>query len=228
MALAQAADFHAPLDAPDATATADNPLCGDRATVEVSLETPLAEMANGDRRIMAVAHRTRGCILCQAAANAMADAAPGHSAASVREVAGELRRMLAEDGTAPAGDWADLGVFAPVPPPQKPPYLRTVAVRCLERGPGSRRREALKRYRAGSAGKRSNRAACGRAFRSRVSRPGSRPASGNARPWRGWTRLPACRSRLPAPRRSRRRANSCRRRTRHPPRPRNRGQARRA
>ena len=46
MALAQAADFHAPLDAPDATATADNPLCGDRATVEVSLETPLAEMAN--------------------------------------------------------------------------------------------------------------------------------------------------------------------------------------
>ena len=34
MALAQAADFHAPLDAPDATATADNPLCGDRATVD--------------------------------------------------------------------------------------------------------------------------------------------------------------------------------------------------
>lgn len=114
MALAQAADFHAPLHAPDATATADNPLCGDRATVEVSLETPLAEVANGDRRIMAVAHRTRGCILCQAAANAMADAAPGHSAASVREVAGELRRMLAEDGMAPTGDWADLGVFAPV------------------------------------------------------------------------------------------------------------------
>lgn len=114
MALAQAAGSQIPLDAPDATATADNPLCGDRATVEVSLETPSTVSGNGDRRIVAVAHRTRGCALCQAAANAMANAAPGHTAASVRAAADTLRRMLAEDGAAPDGDWAELGVFAPV------------------------------------------------------------------------------------------------------------------
>ena len=114
MALAQVANFHAPLDAPDAVASADNPLCGDRATVEVSLTDTSTEMGNGERRIAAVAHRTRGCALCQAAANAMASAAPGNTAASVRETAEALRRMLVEGGAAPGGDWAEFDIFAPV------------------------------------------------------------------------------------------------------------------
>ena len=114
MALAQAVGFQMPLDAPDATATADNPLCGDRATVEVSLNSPPAGSGDGERRIVAVAHRIRGCALCQAAANALAKAAPGHTAASVREVARALRRMLAEEGAVPDGNWAEFGLFAPV------------------------------------------------------------------------------------------------------------------
>ena len=47
------------LETPQARVTVDNPLCGDRVTLELNL---------ADGRVSEVGHRVRGCLLCQAAA----------------------------------------------------------------------------------------------------------------------------------------------------------------
>ena len=90
---------------PDATATADNPLCGDRVTLDVRL-------AGG--RIADLAHHTRGCVLCKAAAAILTERAVGATGEESAAAAGELRAMLEARGPAPGGAWADLAAFAPV------------------------------------------------------------------------------------------------------------------
>jgi len=103
--LARAAYGHGALAPPRRFATRDNPLCGDQVTVEVRL-------AGG--AVAAVAHRVKGCLLCQAAASAIGHYAPGAAVADVRAVAAQLRRMLREDGALPEGLWPELAAFAPV------------------------------------------------------------------------------------------------------------------
>ena len=90
---------------PDATATADNPLCGDRVTFDVRI-------AAG--RIADIAHHTRGCVLCKAAAAILAERAVGTTGAEAAAAADELRAMLEANGPPPAGEWADLAAFVPV------------------------------------------------------------------------------------------------------------------
>ncbi|MEZ5861777.1 MAG: iron-sulfur cluster assembly scaffold protein, partial [Geminicoccaceae bacterium] len=51
------------LEHPGGTATTDNPLCGDRVTLDLEGEAG---------RVAAVAHKTRGCLLTQAAASLLA------------------------------------------------------------------------------------------------------------------------------------------------------------
>ncbi|HJP23489.1 MAG: iron-sulfur cluster assembly scaffold protein [Alphaproteobacteria bacterium] len=92
------------LDAPDASVTLDNPLCGDRITLDVTLD--------GDR-VSAVGHHVRGCALCQAAAAVMAAAAVGENQGDAEAARTALATML-EGGTAPDGPWAELAVFEPV------------------------------------------------------------------------------------------------------------------
>jgi nitrogen fixation protein NifU and related proteins len=92
------------LDAPDGSATLDNPLCGDVVTVEVRVEGAL---------VTQLAHRVRGCVLCQAAAALLARAppAPASALAAARRLAAEVLGGAA----APAeGPWAALDAFAPV------------------------------------------------------------------------------------------------------------------
>ena len=48
---------------PTSSATVDNPLCGDRVTLDLSIK---------DGRIAEIAHHVRGCLLCQASAAALA------------------------------------------------------------------------------------------------------------------------------------------------------------
>ena len=93
------------LDAPDSSATADNPLCGDRVTIDLRLD---------DGQVAEIAQHTRGCVLCKAAASIVAKHAAGHSAAALREIGAALAAMLKSDGPAPEGDWAELEAFAPV------------------------------------------------------------------------------------------------------------------
>jgi nitrogen fixation NifU-like protein len=67
-------------------------------------------------RVAALAQRVRGCMLCQAAANAVAQSAPGLSSAEIETVRDGLAAMLRGDdvpGWPPAG-WDSLALFEPV------------------------------------------------------------------------------------------------------------------
>jgi NifU-like protein involved in Fe-S cluster formation len=103
VALARARTGSGSLAAPDAAATRDNPMCGDQVTVEVSVE--------GDR-VAALAHRVRGCVLCEAAAALLGRTAPGRPVAEVAAAREQVAALL--DGGAPALGWAELEVFTPV------------------------------------------------------------------------------------------------------------------
>jgi nitrogen fixation NifU-like protein len=93
------------LEAPDASVTIDNPLCGDRVTLDVSL---------ADGRVSAIGHKVRGCLLCQAAAAVIAARAPGETPAALQELAGRLGVAIRKDPAATAGLWPELAAFAPV------------------------------------------------------------------------------------------------------------------
>ena len=85
VALAREATGAGRLAAPAASATRDNPLCGDRVTFDV-------QVAGG--RVVALAHRVRGCILCQASAAFLGKHAPGHGRAELAEARGRLAALL--------------------------------------------------------------------------------------------------------------------------------------
>lgn len=78
---------------PDARGEAHNPACGDRVGVELTLE---------GGHIAALAHQTQACVLTQASAALLAQAAPGCDRAGVSALADEIKAMLA-GGAAPAG-----------------------------------------------------------------------------------------------------------------------------
>lgn len=93
------------LESPDASVTVDNPLCGDRVSMDVHV---------GGGCLRGVAHRVRGCLLCEAAASIIAANAVGETAGELAAVAHALGDAL----TTGFGDrplpWAELAVFAPV------------------------------------------------------------------------------------------------------------------
>ncbi|HKQ46106.1 MAG TPA: iron-sulfur cluster assembly scaffold protein [Rhizomicrobium sp.] len=78
---------------PDAMATAHNPACGDRITVEITLAGSL---------IQALAHTTQACVLTQASAALLAAQAPGRDQAALTALAGAVGAFL-DGGKAPAG-----------------------------------------------------------------------------------------------------------------------------
>ena len=91
------------LSDPSASATVDNPLCGDRITLDVTLD---------DGAIKAVAHQVRGCALCQASAAVIATASIGQTPDAALAGRETLKAVL--KGGSAAAPWADLGIFAPV------------------------------------------------------------------------------------------------------------------
>ena len=92
------------LDRPTASATVDNPLCGDRVTVDLVLQHGV---------VAAIGHQVRGCLLCNAASSVLARRGIGRDGAALRAVATEFDAMIREDGPAP-DDWPDLACFRPV------------------------------------------------------------------------------------------------------------------
>jgi len=100
---AQAAHGHGQLAAADGEAKLDNPLCGDRVCMQVV-------MASG--RIVALAHETKGCLLCRAAASVAGLRAAGHDAAGVMAAVAALESLL-QQGTPPPADWPELAMFEP-------------------------------------------------------------------------------------------------------------------
>jgi nitrogen fixation NifU-like protein len=93
------------LETPQASVTVDNPLCGDRVTLDLDL---------ADGRVRAVGHRVRGCLLCQAAAAAIGRRAPGATPAALRVVARDLGEAIAGAPEATGKSWPELAAFAPV------------------------------------------------------------------------------------------------------------------
>jgi nitrogen fixation NifU-like protein len=93
------------LEAPQTSVTVDNPLCGDRVTLDLNL---------ADGRVREVGHKVRGCLLCQAAAAAIGRRAPGATPAGLRAVAKDLGDAIAGAPEAAGRSWPELAAFAPV------------------------------------------------------------------------------------------------------------------
>lgn len=100
---AQAAHGHGQLAAASGEAKLDNPLCGDRVRMQVAV-------ASG--HIAAVAHETKGCLLCRAAASALGLRAAGQDEAGITAVANDLESMLKNGAPTPAA-WPELSMFEP-------------------------------------------------------------------------------------------------------------------
>lgn len=90
------------LAAPTFKAMRDNPLCGDRVTMEIRLDD--------QGRIAELAHKVRGCALCEASASALTPRAVGHTAAEIAELRREMDSVLAGE----AQGTGDFAAFAPV------------------------------------------------------------------------------------------------------------------
>ena len=79
------------LAAPDASAMAANPACGDRVSVTVTMK---------DGRVAELAHDTHGCLLTQASAAILGTAGAGLDAAALATLEAGVRAML-KDGAPP-------------------------------------------------------------------------------------------------------------------------------
>ena len=93
------------LAAPQASATAHSKLCGSTVTVDLVLD--------GDT-VVDFAHDVKACALGQASSSIMARHVIGASAAELRHLREDVRRMLKENGAPPGGRWADVAVLEPV------------------------------------------------------------------------------------------------------------------
>jgi len=86
---------------PDASATAHNPACGDRVTVDVQVQ---------DGRITALAHHTQACVLTQASAAILGAEAQGLSPAEIRALADNVAAML-QGGPTPSPPFSAFSVY---------------------------------------------------------------------------------------------------------------------
>ena len=101
--LANAAHGHGQLGAATGEAKLNNPLCGDRVRMQVRVEAG---------RIVELAHETRGCLLCRAAASLLGQRGVGLAAADVDAAAATLEARLAQNAEAPSG-WPEFEAFNP-------------------------------------------------------------------------------------------------------------------
>ena len=93
------------LDRPDARVTVNNPVCGDRVTMEIRLS---------DDRVAAVAHKVRGCLLCEAAASIIGANAPGATRAEIAATRKAVTALIEDGAKIPADGWGALSIFHPV------------------------------------------------------------------------------------------------------------------
>ena len=90
------------LEHPHVTVSCDNPLCGDRTTLDLETEAG---------RVTALAHKTRGCLLTEAAAALIAGHGPGRELEALAAAAPAVRAFLEGEAEPP---WPELAMFAPV------------------------------------------------------------------------------------------------------------------
>ena len=105
LALARSREGAGSLPEPNVSATINNPLCGDRVTMDLALD--------GGGTVTALAHRVRGCALCEAAAAAISRHAAGLDAPAI-EAASAAADAILRGEALPAGSWPEIALFAPV------------------------------------------------------------------------------------------------------------------
>lgn len=91
------------LDGATVTARVDNPVCGDRVTVDLALD--------GDT-VTAVGAKVQGCALCQASVALIAENVVGQPVTILPTVADAVDAYLA--GRSEGTPWPTLTIFAPV------------------------------------------------------------------------------------------------------------------
>jgi nitrogen fixation NifU-like protein len=104
VARARAAFGEGRLAAPAASITLDNPLCGDRVTLDLD---------RAEDAVKAIKHAVKGCLLCTASAATIAEFGQDRSPAELRAMA-EAARALMKDGTPVPEKFAALRIFTPV------------------------------------------------------------------------------------------------------------------
>ena len=103
VALAKAKTGAGKLASPTRSARRDNPLCGDRVTVDVRLDD--------EGRIAELAHQVRGCLICQASASALSSVAVGRDKAGIEAIRHDAERAIGRE----EGETSELfAAFTPV------------------------------------------------------------------------------------------------------------------
>jgi nitrogen fixation NifU-like protein len=92
------------LPAAAASITVDNPLCGDRVTLDLE--------RSGDT-VKAIGHEVKGCLLCAASAATIAQLGSNRSPAELRDMTFAVKALMKE-GTPVPEQFAALRVFSPV------------------------------------------------------------------------------------------------------------------
>jgi nitrogen fixation NifU-like protein len=89
---------------PAATVTLDNPLCGDRVTID---------LARQDGRVSAIGHEVKGCLLCEAAAATIAAFGRNRAPDELRDLRSAVTALMKQGTPAPA-PFSSLAIFTPV------------------------------------------------------------------------------------------------------------------
>lgn len=92
------------LAAPDITVVRTSRICGSRVTADFSFE---------GGAVSAYGQEVKACALGQASCSIFGRNIIGQTRESLAPVADAMRMMLAGEGPAPGGDWADLAIFLP-------------------------------------------------------------------------------------------------------------------
>lgn len=93
------------LKEPQASAKAHSKLCGSTVLVDLCMQ---------DGIVTDYAHEVKACALGQASSSIMARHIVGSNAGELKALRDIVRRMLKENGSPPAGKWADIAVLEPV------------------------------------------------------------------------------------------------------------------
>ena len=95
------------LEAATVTLSRDNPLCGDRITLDLCRDVA--------GRITALGYEVRGCVLCRAAATLLGQQGVGHDRAALAALHAHLGNGLRRRADLPTdAPWQDLALFEPV------------------------------------------------------------------------------------------------------------------
>ncbi len=95
----------APVQDPDASASAHSKLCGSTVRVELKI---------ADDQIVGFGQVVKACLLGQASAAIVGREIIGTHIQEFRSVAAQMRAMLKDNGPSPEGRWSDLSLLEPV------------------------------------------------------------------------------------------------------------------